>query len=128
LRHRDVKTIRQLVDELTVSYTVPGQGRPLVRLLEEVADVREWLEPHCEKVITDVTGSYETHEFRFERRFLEGECRCFVSTKPYCVFDDFIDAGFPLIVSRRFGTRNLRMTVSSRSLPDTVEGACSTPS
>jgi hypothetical protein len=100
LRHRDVKTIRQLVDELTVSYTVPGQGRPLVRLLEEVADVREWLEPHCEKVIADVTGSYETHEFRFERRVLEGECRCFVSTKPYCVFDDYIDAGFPLIVSR----------------------------
>jgi hypothetical protein len=128
LRHRDVKTIRQLVDELTVSYTAPGQGRPLVRLLEEVADVREWLEPHCEKVITDVTGAFETHEFRFERRILEGECRCFVSTKPYCVFDDFIDAGFPLFVSRIFGACILRMTVSIRSLPDTVECACSTSS
>lgn len=98
LQRRNVTTINQLVNELVESYTVPGLGKPVVRMLEEVADVRMWLEPHSDKAITDVTGGYETHEFLFERRARNGECNCFVSTKPYCFFDEYVDAGFALTV------------------------------
>jgi len=108
LERATVLSIPGLLKALHESYNMPGCGRPDVAFLDEVADIWSWMDPHRERVIENITGNFQAHEFLFECREVGSVRRCFVSTKPYCVFPEWIDAGFPLLVSHIFSATEVR--------------------